>query len=166
MFYVDSKEEINTTNEEIYASSKRKENSNGWANARPIGGPRVQPFISSCLYRRFHCDIRKPTCRFQQHVVLSHRFDNYILLNSVFVQIRGKEGRCDSEKGDEMFAIVRQTMRTPSPTFIHLLTLKENHPAARPRCNGAIIFFIACLNVYKKAKKLNLETFYVLMDIR
>lgn len=25
MFYVDSKEEINTTNEEIYASSKRKE---------------------------------------------------------------------------------------------------------------------------------------------
>lgn len=41
MFYVDSKEEINTTNEEIYASSKKKENSNGWANARPIGGPRV-----------------------------------------------------------------------------------------------------------------------------
>lgn len=41
MFYVDSKEEINTTNEEIYASSKRKENSNGLANARPIGGPRV-----------------------------------------------------------------------------------------------------------------------------
>lgn len=120
----------------------------------------------SCLYRRLHCDIRKPTCRFEQHVVLSHRFDNYILLNSVFVQIRGKKGRCDSEKGDEMFAIVRQTMRTPSPTFIHLLTLKENHPAARPRCNGAIIFFIACLNVYKKAKKLNLETFYVLMDIR
>lgn len=45
MFYVDSKEEINTTNEEIYASSKRKENCNGWADARPIGRPRAQPFL-------------------------------------------------------------------------------------------------------------------------
>lgn len=36
MFYMDSKEEINTTNEEIYASSKRKENSNG-CNRRTSG---------------------------------------------------------------------------------------------------------------------------------
>lgn len=120
----------------------------------------------SCLYRRLHCDIRKPTCRFEQHVVLSHRFDYYIFLNSVFVQIRGKE---------ERYVIVRRRRDVHHCSLDNAYAEPDLHPSANaerkpsggsPRCNGAIIFFIACLNVYKKAKKLNLETFYVLMDIR
>ena len=80
----------------------------------------------------------------------------------------GKQEKDVIVRIEEMFVIVRKTMRIPSPIFVHLLTVKESNTAAtRLLFNGAIIVFFACLNVYKRAKKLNLEIFFknILMDI-
>lgn len=127
---------------------------------------------SSCqfcsLHRINHCDIRRSTCRFEQHVVLRHRFGHYTCWIHTLCRFVGKQEKDVIVRIEEMFAIVRKTMRIPSPIFVHLLTVKESNTAAtRLHFNGAIIFFFACLNVYKRAKKLNLEIFLknILMDI-